>query len=82
MIQTGYCEQNGIKQHQLYYWLPRALAADAVSRPQDLVCVGSIELPVRYSVLRIRVRASAVAELELPEDQTVIATVLGAAASL
>lgn len=82
MTQTAFCEQNGIKQHQLYYWLPRTLEDESVSRMQDLVCVGSVDLPIRHSVLRIRVGSTAVSELELPADETVIATVLRAAASL
>jgi transposase-like protein len=78
----AFCESHGIAESTLGYWLRRVSEPPLSSRSTPaFVPVGDVEVS-RTTVLRIRVGATVVAELELRAEETVIRDVLKAAASL
>ena len=78
----AFCESHGIAQSTFGYWLKRCSGPGLSSqRTPAFVSVGDVEVS-RTTVLRIRLGATVVAELDLPAEQTVIREVLRAAASL
>lgn len=78
----AFCESHGIAESTLGYWLRRVSeAALSSQRTPAFVPVGEVEVS-GTTVLRIRLGATVVAELDLPAEQTVIREVLRAAASL
>ena len=82
MSRKAFCESRGIAPSSFDYWLKKTSAGVIAAKSSlAMVPVGSIEL-TRTTVLRIRLGAEVVAELDLPADDRVIGDVLRAAASL
>jgi len=81
MTQKAFCESHGLALSTLGYWLKRLSVPASNPQSSAFVAMGTVELSPR-AVLRIRLGGAAVAELDLPADETVVRDVMKAAASL
>lgn len=81
MSRRAFCESREIPLSTLGYWLKRFAETPTVGTTSEFVPVGTIAV-TRSSVLRIRLGERVIVELDLPADESVIQTMLRAAASL